>query len=78
MNTVYKIININNAESTMGNKVKIKTNRGAAKPGKVRFRRANRAHINTKRSTKQVRQGRANGVMKDCDAKLVHRMLPYS
>lgn len=67
----------------MGNKVKIKTNRGAAKrfkktgTGKIRFRRANRAHINTKRSTKQVRQGRANGVLKDCDAKLVHRMLPY-
>lgn len=67
----------------MGNKVKIKTNRGAAKrfkitgTGKVRFRRANRAHINTKRTAKQVRHGRANGVMKDCDAKLVHRMLPY-
>ena len=67
----------------MGNKVKIKTNRGAAKrfkitgTGKVRFRRANRAHINTKRTAKQVRQGRANGVLKDCDAKLVHRMLPY-
>lgn len=67
----------------MGNKVKIKTNRGAAKrfkitgTGKVRFRRANRAHINTKRTAKQVRKARANGVMKDCDAKLVHRMLPY-
>lgn len=66
----------------MGKKVKLKTNRGAAKrfkitgTGKVRFRRANRNHINTKRSAKQMRQARGQGVMKDCDAKLVHRMLP--
>jgi len=63
-------------------KVKLKTNRGAAKrfkitgTGKVRFRRANRNHIKTKQANKRVRQARANGVMKDCDAKLVHRMLP--
>lgn len=63
-------------------KNKLKTNRGAAKrfkktgTGKIRYRRANRNHINTKRSTKQVRQARANGVLKDCDAKLVTRMLP--
>lgn len=63
-------------------KVKLKTNRGAAKrfkitgSGKVRFRRANRNHIKTKQTNKRVRQARANGVMKDCDAKLVHRMLP--
>ncbi len=62
-------------------KVKLKTNRGAAKrfkitgTGKVRFRRANRNHIKTKQSTKRVRGARANGIMKDCDAKLVHRML---
>jgi large subunit ribosomal protein L35 len=67
----------------MGSKVKIKSNRGAAKrfkktaSGKIRFRRANRSHINTKRSAKQVRQSRSNGVMNDSDAKLVHRMLPY-
>jgi len=66
----------------MGNKVKLKTNRGAAKrfkktaTGKIRFRRANRNHIKTKQSAKRVRHARANGVMKDCDAKLVHRMLP--
>lgn len=60
---------------------KLKTLRGAAKrfkitaSGKVRFRRANRNHINTKRSTKQVRQTRANGILKDQDAKLVVKML---
>jgi large subunit ribosomal protein L35 len=64
-------------------KVKLKSNRGAAKrfkvtgTGKVRFRRANRNHIKTKQSTKKVRHARANGVMCDSDAKLVHRMLPY-
>lgn len=63
-------------------KYKLKTNRGAAKrfkktgSGKVRFRRAYRNHINTKRSTKQVRQTRGQGVLKDCDAKLVDKMLP--
>lgn len=64
-------------------KIKLKTNRGAAKrfkktgTGKIRFRRANRNHIKTKQSTKQVRQARANGVLKECDAPSVHRMLPY-
>lgn len=64
-------------------KVKIKTNRGAAKrfkvtaSGKIRFRRAGRNHIKTKQTTKRVRQARRNGVMVDSDAKLVHRMLPY-
>jgi large subunit ribosomal protein L35 len=64
-------------------KVKLKTNRGAAKrfkktaSGKVRFRRANRSHIKTKQATKQVRQSRRNGVLADCDAKLVLRMLPH-
>ena len=62
---------------------KIKTKRGAKKrfkltaKGKVRFRRAFRNHINTKKSTKKERQSRANGVMVDQDAKLVHRMMPY-
>ncbi|HKY70140.1 MAG TPA: 50S ribosomal protein L35 [Gammaproteobacteria bacterium] len=63
---------------------KIKTNRGASKrfkltgSGKVRFRRANRAHINTKRTAKQVRQTRPNGVLSPQDAKMVKAMLPYS
>ncbi len=64
-------------------KIKLKSNRGAAKrfkitgTGKVRFRRANRNHIKTKQTSKTVRQARRNGVMCDSDAKLVHRMLPY-
>ncbi len=67
-------------KSTKTGKVKLKTNRGAMKrfkitgTGKVRFRRANRAHINTKRTTKQVRQGKANGVLKECDVKSIYRM----
>jgi len=66
----------------MSSKVKQKSNRGAAKrfkvtgTGKVRFRRANRAHIKTKQTTKRVRQARKNGILKPCDAKLVIRMLP--
>lgn len=64
-------------------KIKLKTNRGAAKrfkktgTGKIRFRRANRNHIKTKQTTKRVRHARRNGVMTDSDAKMVHRMLPY-
>jgi large subunit ribosomal protein L35 len=68
-------------KSNKTGKVKLKTNRGAMKRfkisanGKVRFRRANRNHIKTKQSTKQVRHNKANGVMKDCDVKSVYRML---
>ena len=60
---------------------KLKTLRGAAKrfkitaSGKVRFRRAKRAHIKTKQSAKSVRHARANGVMTPQDAKLVINML---
>lgn len=63
-------------------KVKLKTNRGAAKrfklsgSGKVRFRRANRNHIKTKQTTKRVRQARGNGVLVESDAKLVRALLP--
>jgi len=65
-------------------KIKLKTNRGAAKrfkktaTGKIRFRRANRNHIKTKQSTSTVRGARANGVMKDCDSPSIHRLLPNS
>lgn len=62
---------------------KIKSKRGAQKrfkftaSGKVRFRRANRAHINTKRSDKKERQTRPNGVLADQDIKAVVQMMPY-
>jgi large subunit ribosomal protein L35 len=65
----------------MAKKIKLKTNRGAMKrfrlsaSGKVRFRRANRNHIRTKQTSKQVLQGREQGVLKECDAKLVRRLL---
>jgi len=65
----------------MAKKIKLKTNRGAMKrfkvtgTGKVRFRRAKRNHIRTKQTAKQVQHGRANGVLQECDAKLVRRML---
>lgn len=68
----------------MGNKVKIKTNKAAAKrfkvtgSGNVKFRRANRAHINTKRSTKQMRQARRNGLLSNSDARTVKMMLNLS
>ncbi len=62
---------------------KIKSKRGAQKrfkitgTGKVRFRRAYRAHINTKRSAKKTRASRANGVMADQDVKSVEQMMPH-
>jgi large subunit ribosomal protein L35 len=62
---------------------KLKSNRGATKrfkitgSGKVRFRRAFRNHIKTKKSCKKVRHQRANGVMAPMDAKTVHGMMPY-
>lgn len=68
-------------KATKTGKVKLKTNRGACKrfkltaTGKVRFRRANRNHIKTKQTTKQVRQARAQGVVRSCDERSVHRLL---
>ena len=62
-------------------KIKLKTNRGAAKrfkltgSGKVRFRHAGRNHIKTKQSTHRVRHAKANGVLKECDTPSVVRML---
>lgn len=62
---------------------KIKSKRGAQKrfkftaSGKVRFRRAYRAHINTKRSSQKERHQKANGVLSDCDVKAVAQMMPY-
>lgn len=62
---------------------KIKSKRGAQKrfkftaSGKVRFRRALRAHIKTKKSDKNERQIRSNGVLKDQDVKAVVQMMPY-
>ncbi|HET9843541.1 MAG TPA: 50S ribosomal protein L35 [Gammaproteobacteria bacterium] len=64
-------------------RIKIKSKRGAQKrfkvtaKGKVRFRRAFRNHINTKRSEKKERQSRRMGVLQPQDGKLVLRQMPY-
>jgi large subunit ribosomal protein L35 len=64
-------------------KVKLKTKKSASKrfkitgTGKVRFRRANRAHnIKGQPTSKQSRQTRGNGVLKDCDTPSVIQMMP--
>jgi large subunit ribosomal protein L35 len=63
---------------------KLKSKRGAVKRlrvrgnGTIKFRRANRNHINTKRTGKQVRQGRALGVVRECDQESMERLLLIS
>lgn len=62
-------------------KVKIKTNRGAAKrfkitaTGKIKFNRAKRRHILTKKSQKMKRQSRQGGIMKKGDEGIALRLL---
>ena len=61
---------------------KLKTNRGArkrfkvTKNGKIKYNRANRRHILTKKSSKRKRQLRAGGFLAAGDASLVKRLLP--
>jgi large subunit ribosomal protein L35 len=61
---------------------KMKTNRGArkrftvTKSGKIKYNRANRRHILTKKSSKRKRQLRAGGILSKGDAQLVRRLLP--
>lgn len=63
---------------------KMKTNRGArkrfkvTKSGKIRYNRANRRHILTKKSSKRKRQLRASAELTTGDANLVRRLLPYA
>lgn len=60
---------------------KLKRNSGAAKrfkvnkSGRVKFKRCNKRHILTKKSQKRKRTLRAKQFLKDCDAKLVKRMV---
>ncbi len=60
---------------------KMKTHRGAAKRfkisanGKVKYRRMNRNHILTKKSSKRKRQLRKDGYMVKTDAANIRRML---
>ena len=61
---------------------KMKTHRGAAKrftvsaSGKVKYRRMNRNHILTKKSSKRKRHLRGMTQLNAADKKLVLRMLP--
>ena len=61
---------------------KMKTNRGArkrftvTKSGKIKYNRANRRHILTKKSSKRKRQLREAGLLAKGDAQLVKRLLP--
>lgn len=59
---------------------KLKTHRGAAKRFRqrangVKFRRANRNHILTKKAPKRMLQLRAQGAIKPCDLNEVQRLL---
>jgi len=61
---------------------KIKTRRGAAKrfkktgSGKFVFRKANKSHILTKKTTKRKRSLRLDQVLDKSNVKTVKRMLP--
>lgn len=62
---------------------KMKTNRAAAKrfkrtgTGKLKRNRAYRTHILTKMTTKQKRKLRKSGILADCDAQRIEKLLPY-
>ncbi len=61
---------------------KMKTNRGArkrfkvTKNGRIKYSRANRRHILTKKNSKRKRQLRASGYLASGDEGLVRRLLP--
>lgn len=60
---------------------KVKTHRGAAKrfrktaSGRIKVRRANRAHINTKMSSKSKRHLRTGSAIDKADVPSINRML---
>ena len=61
---------------------KMKNNKGAAKRFKktasgVKFKRATKRHILTKRTTKNKRHLRPNQLLAKCEVAAVERMLPY-
>ena len=61
---------------------KMKTNRGArkrfkvTKDGRIKYNRAGRRHILTKKNSKRKRQLRAASYLNSGDAALVKRLLP--
>lgn len=67
----------------MAAKVKLKSHRGAAKRFRrratgIKFRRANRNHILTKKAPKRKLQLRSQAQVKDCDQKAIERLLDGS
>ena len=62
---------------------KMKTKRAAAKrfkltgTGKIKFNRAKRRHILTKKSVKWKRSARRPGILSPGDAGLVRNLIPY-
>ena len=62
---------------------KMKTRRSAKKrykvtgTGKVMFKKQGLRHILTKKTTKRKRNLRAAGVLEECEARNVRKMLPY-
>ncbi len=62
---------------------KMKTKRSAAKrfnltgTGKVKFNKAKRRHILTKKSVKWKRQARNKGILAKGDSNLVKLLIPY-
>ncbi len=62
---------------------KMKTHRGAAKrfkvtkKGNLKYRKSNRAHILTKKTTKRKRQLRAAAYLADADTPRIKRLIPY-
>ena len=67
----------------MGNKVKMKTNKGAAKrfkktsSGKLKRGHSLTSHILTKKTTKRKRKLRKSDLVSKSEEKNVKRMLPY-
>ncbi len=65
-------------------KVKIKTNKGAAKrfkvtaSGKIKRRKAYASHILTKKTSKRKRNLRKATIVAENDAKRIKHLLPYS
>ena len=45
--------------------------------GKVRANQANKRHGMVKRTKKQIRDQRGTTILKDCDAKIVKKFMPY-
>lgn len=62
---------------------KMKTHRGAAKrfkvtgSGKIRFNKAGRRHILSKKTTKIKRKTRSAGTIVDAEKHLIRRLIPY-